>query len=315
MFDINKCASAVAVAMVGTIHNGDDAKRFAERAIAEGFSNISDLIAADAVKQALALQAAIDKAVPLFNARECRVGKSEPIKFELQGKSVFQEAMEQVDHAIEEVRTASEAFGDSPLAVPSAEAQADTTSTSTTTAIASDVELDSRGLPWDGRIHASTKTRLAKDDSWKLKRNLDPQFVAQVEAELFQVMAIPNVSAPSVTETAPPTPTEGPSIAPPAPTETQGLHPESNAFSVGMVNHLANQGNAAPPAPGVTPQTGASSKDYSTWGMPELMRGMTAKGVDQAYVAQVCQQFGIPSIMAVGARKDLIPLIAETLEL
>lgn len=297
MFDINKCASAVAVAMVGTIHNGDDAKRFAERAMAEGFSNISDLIAADAVKQALALQAAIDKAVPLFNVHEVRVSNTvTPTPSENPLKEVADVIWPKKD----EVRTAEEAFGEAPLVappVPSAEAPAATTSTNTTTAIASDVELDSRGLPWDGRIHASTKTRLAKDDSWKLKRGLDAEYVAQIEAELFQVMAIPNANAPSAEVTdfsQAPTPPSLDGVVP-VPPETQG--------------------NAAQTVEVGTPQTGAVSKDYATWGMPELMRGMTAKKCDQEYVSQVCQQFGIPSIMAVGARKDLIPLIAEALEL
>lgn len=313
MFDLNKCASAVAVAMVGTIRNGDDAKRFAERAVAEGFSNISDLIAADAVKQALALRAAIDVADPLINATSFKLKGVED--GEIQVERVPTPARIDINAAPSPVTLSAEtasltdiaqAFGETPLAVPpapSAEVQADTTTTSTTSATASDVEVDSRGLPWDGRIHASTKTRLAKDNSWKLKRGLDPQYVEQIEAELRQVMAIPSA------------PTVEPTIAPPAPTETQGLHPGQNAFNVATVNHLTAQGNAAKTAEVSTPQTGASSSDYSTWGMPELMRGLTAKKIDQAYVAQVVQQLGVPSIMALGARKDLIPLVAETLEL
>lgn len=296
MFDLNKCATAVTAAMVGTIRNGDDAKRFAERAIAEGFNSISELIAADAAKQALATRAA------LAAAERAEQGVAPKITVHV---APTPEVITIAGTPVEETRTAAEAFGTSPLAVPpapSAQEPESTTSTNTTTATASDVVLDSRGLPWDGRIHASTKTRLAKDDSWKLKRGLEPAYVERIENELRQVMSIPNVSA-EITDFSQ------------APTETQGLHPDANHFSVATVNRLTEQGNAVPPVAVDIQQTGAPSSGYSTWGMPELMRGMTAKKCDQAYVSQVCQQFGIPSIMAVGARKDLIPLIAEALEL
>lgn len=44
-------------------------------------------------------------------------------------------------------------------------------------------ELDSNGIPWDERIHASTKTK-NKDGSWKSLRGVDKDLVTQVEAEL-----------------------------------------------------------------------------------------------------------------------------------
>ena len=51
-------------------------------------------------------------------------------------------------------------------------------------------ELDKSGLPWDGRIHASTKARNA-DGSWRTKRGLDPAVLANLETELKALMAIP----------------------------------------------------------------------------------------------------------------------------
>lgn len=45
------------------------------------------------------------------------------------------------------------------------------------------VELDSKGMPWDDRIHASTKTKIS-DGSWKAKRGVEPALLAQVTAEL-----------------------------------------------------------------------------------------------------------------------------------
>ena len=49
------------------------------------------------------------------------------------------------------------------------------------------VDLDKHGLPWDGRIHAESKAKIA-DGTWRKKRGVDPALVATVEAELRQVM-------------------------------------------------------------------------------------------------------------------------------
>ena len=56
------------------------------------------------------------------------------------------------------------------------------------------VELDKHGLPWDGRIHAESKTKIT-DGSWRKKRNVDPALAAQVEAGLRQVMGAPAPAA------------------------------------------------------------------------------------------------------------------------
>lgn len=46
------------------------------------------------------------------------------------------------------------------------------------------VELDSRGMPWDKRIHASTRAK-NQDGSWRNKRNTDANLITAVEAELM----------------------------------------------------------------------------------------------------------------------------------
>src|SRR6478752_3491551 len=50
------------------------------------------------------------------------------------------------------------------------------------------VTLDKNGLPWDGRIHASTKTT-NKDGSWKALRGVSTDLVTQVEAQLRAQLA------------------------------------------------------------------------------------------------------------------------------
>lgn len=52
------------------------------------------------------------------------------------------------------------------------------------------VDLDKTDLPWDGRIHAESKAKIA-DGAWRKKRGVDPVLVASVEAELRQVMGAP----------------------------------------------------------------------------------------------------------------------------
>ena len=84
---------------------------------------------------------------------------------------------------------------DSPFpAAPSAPAPVATTSTSTITETVTNVPVDSEGLPWDGRIHSSSKEKLVKDSTWKLKRGVDKALVEQVKAELRGVMAIPTTA-------------------------------------------------------------------------------------------------------------------------
>ena len=77
--------------------------------------------------------------------------------------------------------------------------------------------LDSEGLPWDGRIHASSKTVLAKTQAWKLKRGVAPAFVEQVKAELRAAQGTaPVVTEPAVTPVVtevPPVVTEVPPAA------------------------------------------------------------------------------------------------------
>lgn len=311
MFDLNKCATAVAVAMIGTIRTGDDASRFSQRAIAEGHSSISELIAADAVKQAMAIRAELQVCEPITTT------------VQIPGVSPLQPVIDDMQEIEESIpsptaikfEAVEPAAGDVfvPLVpAPPVTEQVDTTSTSTTSEIASNVEVDSENLPWDGRIHSSSKARLAKDDSWKLKRNLDPAYVEQVKDELRQVMAIPkNAVVAAGTDSLPTSSTPTSETAQTA-VETQGVLPDNNAFSPATVNKLVEQGNAA--AVSVQADTKPSGV-YSEYKLADLMRGITSKKLDPLYVAEVVKQFGVPSVPSLVQRPDLIPVVAEALQL
>lgn len=60
-----------------------------------------------------------------------------------------------------------------------------------TTAGINDI-YDSGGMPWDARIHQSGKSQ-KKDQTWKLKKNLDPNVVEAVTRELHAAGRIRNV--------------------------------------------------------------------------------------------------------------------------
>jgi hypothetical protein len=86
--------------------------------------------------------------------------------------------------------------------------------------------LDSSGLPWDSRIHADTKGTI-KDGTWRTRKNVDPAFKTQVEAELRAALSgtvAPPVAAPvappaATQPTAATVPTAAP-VAPPPPPAT-----------------------------------------------------------------------------------------------
>jgi hypothetical protein len=142
------------------------------------------------------------------------------------------------------------------------------------------VPLDVNGLPWDGRIHASTKTRTAKD-AWTAKRGVDANLVKHVEAELRAILAAPG--APAVAEV-------------PAPPTT--LDPAA-AFGGGT------------PTPSVPlPPTEQAPATH----MAEFARVMRLVSAKQAagtlvteQVSHLCQQLGLTKSADLMTRPDLIP--------
>lgn len=109
------------------------------------------------------------------------------------------------------------------------------------TAVPGTVERDSTGLVWDPRIHASTKTKVASG-AWTAKRNVDPVFKAQVEADLRGLPASA-AAAPVAPPVAPPAPTLPP-VAPQAPA-APGAGPTTFAEMAAMIGaHFAGP-NAA----------------------------------------------------------------------
>jgi hypothetical protein len=100
--------------------------------------------------------------------------------------------------------------------------------TSTSTASAA-VELDADGIPWDERIHVSTKTKTAKN-VWTKKRNVDEVFYGQIHAELQELHA-------------------GNDDTPPPPTQDIGSSPEAASSTPDENAPTDDTDVPSPPAP------------------------------------------------------------------
>jgi hypothetical protein len=88
----------------------------------------------------------------------------------------------------------------------------------------SNVELDADQVPWDERIHASTRNKNA-DGRWKRKRNVDDATYNSIAASLKSTAAAPAAVAPSLPSVAaaapslPPPPVAAAPSLPPAPAQ------------------------------------------------------------------------------------------------
>ncbi len=163
---------------------------------------------------------------------------------------------------------------------------------------ASGVEVDKHGLPWDGRIHAGTKRKNA-DGSWTAKRGVDPALVAQVEAELRQVMgapaAAPLAQAPTPVAPIAPAPASAPPVTvPPAPAVAP-----------------------APPAAVQAPGPVANEADARAQFVALVGRASAAiqgQKVTQAEVNQCCADAGVPALPLLANRLDLVAQVAAHID-
>jgi hypothetical protein len=138
--------------------------------------------------------------------------------------------------------------------------------------------VDSSGLPWDARIHASSKTTNA-DGTWRAKRGVDPILVRKIEGELRGVMAIPAPApVPAATQAVliPPAP---PAVPVPAPVQ---ITPQMQADFVALVGRASS--------------------------------AMNAGKITEAEVNQCAQSAGVPSLPLLGSRLDLLPQVAAMID-
>lgn len=182
------------------------------------------------------------------------------------------------------------------------------------------VPLDSQGLPWDSRIHASTKTFIA-DGSWKLRRGVDPSEVEKVKAQLKELMAVPQALVTDLhrsvtTVPVPPAPVIIPQLA--EVTGNVGVPPAPKS------HYLIDQ---QPPTGYVVPQAQvdrASEVDVEKEAVEQyaartnvtltdligrMSAAIAAGKLAQASVAEICTKHGVSEFHLLSNRPDLLSLI------
>lgn len=146
------------------------------------------------------------------------------------------------------------------------------------------VALDKAGMPWDGRIHSSTKAQI-KDGTWRQKRDLDPAIKVQVEAELRAALAANAASAP---------------VALPA----AALPPSPPA-------------QATPAASGASPSEPAAPA--ATWDFGSLAAVLTplmmSNAITQDQVSTALKKHGLAAYGQLALAPNVIPLVAADLGL
>lgn len=157
-------------------------------------------------------------------------------------------------------------------------------------------DVDSRGIPYDARIHASSRN-FNKDGSWRNKRGLDDALLNKVEAELRQV-DVQKVNA---------------TMVPPPPTTTVVVEPHPMAKPI--VNQIENTPviTAVPkyeemPIPTITRPAHSlgSFKNNLTTLLAHLIN---EEKIDQNYIDELKKYFGIKEIWNVlGSEKQCTEL-------
>lgn len=144
--------------------------------------------------------------------------------------------------------------------------------------IAPSAETDTDGLPWDARIHASTKGKNA-DGRWKARRNTPADTVAAVTAELRALMGVP--AAP---------------VGPTPSTPTDGAAPADGA---GQTATIPASPSSAPPPPPPPVVPAAPAMDF-----PAVMRKVTAAQATGAVTPAILNT--ILADLGLGALRELV---------
>lgn len=170
------------------------------------------------------------------------------------------------------------------------------------------VDLDAKGLPWDTRIHGSTKTKNA-DGTWRQKRGLnDEALKLRIEGELRAAMAArgPAVPPAPVAHTANMVAPLLPPAVPNAPTAP--IAPAASVAS-GVVPAAPAPAPSAPAAP-VTAPAGETFGQL----MARLAPITTGNAAAAEKVNQALGMFGLTALSQLPARPDLLPSFAATVD-
>lgn len=162
-------------------------------------------------------------------------------------------------------------------------------------------DLDSKGMPYDLRIHAATRSTV-RDGSWKYKRGVDETLIAQVEAQNKAMMAgsIPTSTQP-VIPAAPvsPFPVEQPvmqpvPVAPIQPAVVQPITPVATQVAQTVETVQPQYNNVQIPQGNSNAYT---LDTFKTHLIPTVLPNLIEAGkIDQNYIQQLKQSFGVKEL-------------------
>lgn len=155
-------------------------------------------------------------------------------------------------------------------------------------------EVDSAGMPYDGRIHQKAKGK-KKDNTWKLIKGIDENIVKAVVAELAaRKGAVAPVSLPASGNTVPVPPVSNGAAPSGVPAPPAG----------------ASSPVPVPPAPAVG-SVGASAYRALIDKITDLTRNQK---ITAAKVMELCQRHGAPNLMQLNSMPDLVPLVDKDVD-
>jgi len=157
-------------------------------------------------------------------------------------------------------------------------------------------EVDSKGMPWDARIHSSSKAKVA-DGSWKYKRGVSEEEVKLVEAELHN---------PTLEElfTKPIAATSNGPVASEAFTAPGGI-PSMQGAGTGVTGIV------------LPPPSGASEPDLRKEFAQLMIRVAQAKGAGKITAEEVTAALAahaVPSLPMLSTKLDLVPSVAAAID-
>lgn len=155
------------------------------------------------------------------------------------------------------------------------------------------VELDADGLPWDSRIHSSSKAKTQKG-VWKKKKGVSDDIKDKVESELRQLMAAPTTE---------PASSPAPVTPPPAPAEPQQPVPTPPPADVPTPP-------TTEPAP-VTPPPAETNDAPSTFAefLKAVFAKVQSKETSIETVNEIVNKHGVANMQLMANRPDLIPQV------
>ena len=185
---------------------------------------------------------------------------------------------------------------------------------------AAGIDVDASGLPWDGRIHASTRVKV-EDGTWRKRRGVSDETVAAVTAELKKTMGLPStiIAPPPAVVLVPSVATAAPVVAvPPAPFAAPAVPPAPPTTTIvpPVVGIAPTATSPSSPVPGATSDSHPTATAPT---FPMLMQAITkaygAGQLTQEKIQAAVQAAGMASLPMVASRPDMIPTVAAGLGL